>query len=180
MITDNTYFKGSIYLSNIFDSGNVEYRVLGDYIERCENEYLEQILGYEMKAEFLSEIADNPTSGIWFDLWKGAEYSYGGRIHKWAGFSNNEKLSPIAYYIYYWYMRNQNSQTTGIGEVVSNVPNNSIGNESVKLMTAWNDMVRFNHKLYDFIYTNLSDYPTFIGMTKENERLYTKINFANI
>lgn len=180
MITDNTYFKGSIYLSNVFDSSNAEYAVLNNYIERYENNYLEDMLGYEMKSQFLSEISSDPTSGIWFDLWKGATFQYGGKQYKWIGFSNLEKLSPIAYYIYYWYMRNQNSQTTGVGEVGSNVPNNGVANESIKLMTAWNEMVRLNNTLYDFLYVNLSDYPTFIGKTKDNERLYTKINFANI
>ena len=74
-IIDNSYFVGDNILPNTDDSKSEgQY-----YIEMTaihEDNYLVDFLGYKMAKDLTAAIASNPTSGIWYKIWKGAESTY--------------------------------------------------------------------------------------------------------
>lgn len=54
------------------------------------------------------------------------------------GFTTNQ--SPIAQYIYYWFVRDAATQNTGIGQVITNAENATNVSPRRKLATTWNAM----------------------------------------
>ena len=99
-IINNSYFVGDNALPNTDDSKSEgQY-----YIEMTaihEDNYLVDFLGYKMAKDLTAAIASNPTSGIWYYIWKGAEFTdSNGLLNKWRGLANSEKESPIANYVF--------------------------------------------------------------------------------
>lgn len=68
------------------------------------------------------------------------------------------KLSPIAYYVYYWYQRTYATNTGGIGESNANAENATRTSPATKQMTAWNRMAEMSRELYAFLYANRTIY----------------------
>lgn len=136
------------------------------FITKYEGKYLTDVLGYKMAQNFTTAIALNPTSGIWFDLWKGAEFTdtY-GRLNKWVGFRNTDKLLSIANYIYVNYIEQTQTNTTGLGEKATATTNAVPATPIWKLCDAWNEMVDLNRILNDFLVVNQADYPDYVGFT---------------
>lgn len=59
--------------------------------------------------------------------------------------------SPIARYVYWNYMCNLASVTTGAGEVLPQNENSQLYGWSTKVDTAWNKMVRTNNELWKYL-----------------------------
>jgi len=89
--------------------------------------------------------------------------------------------SPIADYVYYWYMRNLHSQTAGMGEVQTKTEYADSVSPGLKMSKAWNEMVRKMLVLREFLIVNYSTYPEFQyhSGTVELRNLLTKINSYN-
>lgn len=168
-IIDYTYFKGDINIPNVAP-GKEGANNLDLHINTYESEFLTEFFGYRMYADLLSNISSNPASGIWFDLWKGADFvDSNGLANYWTGLvgdtiGENYKFSPIANYVYWHRMRQRSSQTVGIGEVVSLSENSMPISPADKMVRAWNKMVQWNWILHDFILNNKEDYPNYIGL----------------
>lgn len=64
------------------------------------------------------------------------------------------KQSLIANYVYYWYLRATASQTTPVGEVVTENENSIINGSHVKMQRAWNEMVDHIYEMIDFLDNN--------------------------
>ncbi len=163
-IIDNTYFVKDIVLPNT-DQTKAEGQYYISQTAIHEDQYIKDILGYEMGKDFLSAIASNPTTGVYYDLWKGAEYTdENGLLNKWPGFANSDKRSPIAYYVFTRILTQIQTQTSGVG-VISLAPENASKTAmSRKYLSAWNEMVRLNWILHEFLYINRDDYPDYIGI----------------
>ena len=67
--------------------------------------------------------------------------------------------SPIANYIYFKWMANANTQTTGVGETSGKVENSTRVGPEHKMVKAWNDMVHMNRDVYRFLRANDTIYP---------------------
>jgi hypothetical protein len=74
---------------------------------------------------------------------------------------NSEKKSLIANYVYYWFMRNLMSSTTGTGETESKTENSNRVNPANKMRKAWNEMVDSVQILRSFVQVNSAVYNTF-------------------
>jgi len=175
--TDYTYFVGSINLPNTAPSLS-EGAELVLFIDKYESKYLTDILGYKMAKDFISNmlVVSPPTSGIWFDLLNGKEFTdSNGNLNKWQGF-NTIGFNPIANYVYCELLEARETQTTGVGGQKSKINNSVQTSSRQKVVSAWNDMVELNCILYDFLIVNATLYPDFIGLTDVNMDLFRKRN----
>lgn len=68
------------------------------------------------------------------------------------------KRSLIANYVYYWFWRNAVSQSTGVGEIVTQNENSIINGSHVKMQRAWNEMTDQIYELIDFLDSNRTIY----------------------
>jgi hypothetical protein len=163
-LIDKTYFKLDV---------NVPintYQVLTDMITRHEPEVLRKALGptlYELVAAY-SDTSDQRIK----DIVDGKEYtvSYGGYEHtvKWAGLANSEKVSLIAYYVYFYWQRAHSTLTIYTGEIQPMNENSSAASIGMKVSMAW-AMLRelygfrgqspLSPSLYNFLIEHESDYP---------------------
>jgi hypothetical protein len=63
------------------------------------------------------------------------------------------KKSPIANYVYYWFMRNNATQTAATGEVKGTSENSANVSASVKIVRAWNEMAETVREMNEFLMT---------------------------
>jgi hypothetical protein len=105
------------------------------------------MLGYEVGEEFIAYLEGRTEDSLRVEKWE-MLISY---IEKF-----NAHVSPIACYIFYWYVRNRQTQATTLG-VTKNNSDNPVVSPNEKLVTAWNAMVTMNvyfvkwidkHRLY--------------------------------
>lgn len=73
--------------------------------------------------------------------------------------TGTSKQSPIANYVYYWYIRNNHSQTAAMGEVKSQNENAASYSPALKMTRAWNEMSEWVSELRDYLDSKKSDYP---------------------
>lgn len=165
MIIDTTYFQGHLMIAQknqVAISSNLEVM-----IRQCEDEFLQKILGYQLYKDFTAALTGTPAQK-WIDLRDGKEFTDAiGQLNKWVGFKNTDKKSPIANYVYYKWMENEVSSTTGTGEkkmIFSSSVNYSPGQ---KMTRAWNEMVIWNRVLYKFLEVNKDVYSYYVFHSNE-------------
>lgn len=73
--------------------------------------------------------------------------------------TGTNKQSPIANYVYYWYMRNNHTQTASTGETKGKHENADWSSQAVKLTRAWNEMSVWICELVDYLDAKKDDYP---------------------
>ena len=133
-IIDTTYFRNDI---SIPDS---DYSTLQLFIDKFEPIILTKLLGYTLYKAMLAA----PSEQRFDRLINGYEYSTGTgdslRYIKWNGFANSELISVIAYYVYYYYLRDKASINTTSGIAVALLENATIDNSQLKPFAAWNKL----------------------------------------
>lgn len=138
-LIDSTYFSGEINLPGGSLSGDLAD--IDDYITRYEKEALIDILGYTLYKDFIA----NPSDTRWTRFSAGYEYSidYLGESHlvKWNGLVNTEKVSLLAFYIYYKYVEFHVTHTSGFGELLQKAENADKISVSQKRVNAWNRFI---------------------------------------
>lgn len=70
-------------------------------------------------------------------------------------------FSPIAKYVYYWWMRGHATVTGGTGESIQQTHNGIMVNNNAKMVRAWNAMCREVFEFYLFIDMYADNYPEF-------------------
>jgi hypothetical protein len=175
-LISSSYFIG---LNDIPNSEHDDVKSMIDHlIAVYENEYLETMLGYELLKKFNAGVlASNP---IYLDLKNGKEFTgLDGRLKKWHGFVDTVTfLSPVADYIYWYYLKRSVTQTAGLGEVTANAQNAANASPKFKMCDAHNRMVEKNKILHEFLTANYTDYPEYHlnSFDIEHYSLLTKIN----
>lgn len=172
-LIDTTYFFGDLSIAQITNEAvETSVQLL---IKQREPELLIDLFGYELYKNYLAGVA---TEQKYKDVRDGKEYTTrAGKLAKWRGLKNSTlSQSLIANYVYYWYLRDQASVTTGTGEKTAKAQNASNASPRVKMARAWNQMVKWNWELVEFLLSN--DYPEFISHygSCELENLLTDIN----
>lgn len=165
-LIDSSYFIGEIAIPNIDQRPNT----IQDNIDKYEKEILICLLGQKLYDEFIAGLAITPTvPQIWLDLKDGKDFilPYNGHdvTLKWNGFVNADKISLIAYYVYYQIRYEEISTTTSVGEVRGKVENSELVNETRKMLNAWR---KFLHLYGELVYSeNGVDYPRYnYGLTR--------------
>lgn len=153
-------FEGLIALPNVLPT-KPSGEALATFMSYQVPKLLTEVLGYELYKLVLANEAQG--SGIYHKLINGYEFtnSY-DRLDKWLGFTRGS--NPIANYIYFEYIRNQATTSTGVGEKVPNAENMVTASVAMKANRAWNDMAKWFLVMHDFLIVNQADYPTYIGI----------------
>ena len=159
MIIDISYFeRGFLVITGISATGtgvavqvarskkdNINY-----FIAEYEPKYLRLLLGEKLANTFMDEITKDVHDSKWDDLKNKliSSVTIGTTVYK---------SSPIADYIYFYYQRNEITDTTTTGEY--DAPQlQTIRNKQIN---AWNDMVEKSLTFFDWMEDNLTVYPEF-------------------
>lgn len=183
-ITTISLFVGDINIPNIA-TGQPDANAFALFINKYEPQLLSEVLGYTLAKDLLTAFNDDETSGIYFDLWNGAEFTdKHGRANKWPGFLTIG-WSLIANYIFCKWMEETASYNTGNGEKVTNASNATNALVTTRISNAWNNMVKLLLIMDDYLVQNASDYPDYEGRTAwgaeyGNRKYYEKGNCLGI
>lgn len=156
MLIDYSYFVGKI---NLPQTGNTDGRAdVEAFIADYEPEYLQKVLGYSLWKAFTDGIdGSGAVDQRWTDLLDGADFSYDGKTWRWPGFV--PKPSPVAQYVYYQFLENGASDTVPAGTATGKAENATRVSPSAKMLTAWNEMIKSNVLLWNFLNANKATYP---------------------
>ena len=164
MLIDTSYFVGELNIPN--KDKDAVSGLLDLFIDKYEKRFLEELLGYELYMAFVAGLGAATPSDEWINLRDGVEYTdlssrtrfYPGLISAVSGNAGLD-VSPIANYVYYWYIRNNHSQTAAMGEVKSQNENAVFHSPALKMTRAWNEMSAWVCELKDYLDSNKSLYP---------------------
>lgn len=149
-LIDASYFVNELDIpgqSNTVDSTG---SALSSFIVKYETRYLKELLGLELYAEFQAGLLVDPIEQKWIDLRNALR-------------NETTKESPIANYVYYWWMRNNVSHTASIGEVVPVAENSQRTSPVGKMVRAWNEMVNLNREIVPTMDANYLSYTPIYG-----------------
>lgn len=145
-LIDTTYFVGEISLPGQVLTGSLAD--ISPYIVKYEREALIELVGYTLYKELKAAIdagAPDYVSTKWKRLITGHEYEidYLGDTYlvKWNGLINDDKVSLLAYYIYYKYVSFHVTHTSSFGELIQSAENASKVSPSQKMVNAWNRFI---------------------------------------
>ena len=202
MLINRTYFVGEINIPNV-DKAPVS-ELLDLYIQKYEIEYLVQVLGEALYKDFVTGARVKPMPVKWERLLYGHEYTKDNVLHRWDGLiitgkrdsltleddsitkteydeSVDSPKSPIAHYVYYWFMRQQFTATSGIGEVTPQGENSTPSGPGFKMAHAWNQMINYTWSLYAFLDHFPDDYSSwYASPTVYYNRFFKKTNTFGI
>lgn len=153
MLIDETFFTGELHIEGIVSYAGVPSKTyeaanyeLKSFIAQYELEFYRRILGYDNAKAFVLYIES------------------GGSVEKWDNLKNmlveqvgNRMVSPIAYYVFFFYLRKNQTQATPIGNVEES-SSNKISPCNIKMINTWNQMAYMNRYISDYLYDNRNDY----------------------
>lgn len=159
-LIDTSYFVNEISVAQ------VDYlpvaTSLTEFITKYEPIYSSRVLGKQLYDDFIAGLAEPIIDQKWLNLRDGAAYTDGcGNLTEWTGFVNDEKTSPIAFYVYRQWLNNSAQTTTGAGQATIETENAVRANIVQKVIVIWNQMVELNINLAGFIKANSADYGTY-------------------
>ena len=163
-IIDTSFFFGQLNIAQKSDSSvSTSLQAL---INELEPALLADLLGYDLYKQYLAGIALGSPTAKWTELRDGKEYTNRqGVLSKWKGLKYTDgstTRSLIANYVYWHWLQNEASETTGTGEKMpanQNAVNTSPAN---KMIRAWNEMVDMINELVEFLMSNQATYPEFL------------------
>ncbi|MCP4987258.1 MAG: hypothetical protein GY928_14765 [Colwellia sp.] len=158
LINDTYFLTGLKAIPNL--RGSV-LSSLDTYMSIYEPEYLDAVLGIDLKNDFEAGLLEPVIDSKWLALRDGSEFEYQGIKYKWVGFNNTLKESPIAYYVFWKFMSDKNFLFTGAGVVISDSENSNRVSPINHLVTVWCRMANDNRILEKFILSNESDYSNY-------------------
>lgn len=160
-LIDNTYFVNEI---NVPAS---DFSNLDNLIIRYEKELLIKILGYDLYKLVVVYNASTSPQRI-KDIVEGKEYQISGYTYKWNGLINTEKVSLIAYYVYYhWLKQTQNTSST-TGRTANDHEHAQTVTNAYAMGAAWTELIKLLYgidhnqrlsSLHYFLSENYETYP---------------------
>jgi hypothetical protein len=183
---DETYFVGALNIPNT-DKDYVLQR-LTSFIDTLELELLQDVLGYPLYKAFVAATGDyDPDASNasidqkWLNILEGAEYTgRDNRLHFWKGLLFEQGTTPrslIANYVYYYWLKDNTTQTVGIGEATAKAENSDNASPMIKMVSAWNEMSEWINDLICFIDVHQDTYTEWCSSDKWSVlRKFRKIN----
>lgn len=173
MLVTDKYFKGELLIPNLESNGLgisgsiclANIQTLDDLINKYEPLFLTKLLGNTLCDEFLKGIGEPEPLTKW-------------QLLKEMLVNEDKHLSPIANYVYYWFMRNEATKTTGVGETVGQANNAAIVSADAKMIRAWNEMTDSLTAIVSFLDAHRADYPDFCPDVKAD--IFFHINTLNL
>jgi len=186
MIIDTSFFVGELDIPT--NNANVE-PALTAFIVKYEKQFLIGLLGYELYLLFKNAISVDPiVDPIYLKLLHGDTYQYKDVVYFWEGFKEiivapdaqadppvvGKYRSIITNYVYYWWIRNQETKNTGIGVVSTKSENAVKVSGAAKAVRAMSELRTAMHSFILYMKYNNGVYEKF------NERVAIKFICDNI
>lgn len=171
-LIDDTYFIRELTIAQLgqgVTGGNGAKLTL--YIDRYEPEFLKKVLGYSFYKLMLANSGD----ARFVSLISGSDYTYKDVLHRWEGFQNAEKISPIANYVFYMFGRQDVEQPVGSGIVRPKAENSTMVIPNLTLISAFNEMVTLVKNMNYYLKANADLYPEY--KEKDTHIFYTENPF---
>lgn len=148
MIIDSTYFRAEI---NVAQLGTEEVQEnLEIFITKYEKRFLQNYFGYELAQMIVAE-NQAPNDPEIAKILNGAVITYQGKEYVWIGLKNEEKVSPIANFVFYYWAQDGISQQDGVGETWTKAENATLVSPDSRCAYAWNEMIEMLDPLEMFI-----------------------------
>lgn len=180
MLLDKTYFVGEINIPNTSNQSVLER--LNFFIAKYEEQLLRALLGDGLYKAYTDGLAANDPKYI--AIRDGKDYTdSNAKAYNWMGLrKESTKQSLIANYVYYWWLRDKVSITTGVGEADVKTDSADKISPAAKMTKAWNEMVEWNRSLMFFLDINKDDYPQWdrACVIHNNYSVLSPINSFNI
>ena len=131
---------------------NVDEPSVLERVQWCIDEYepmlLEALFGSVLYADYTAGILLDPIPQKWIDL-------------------QAKVKRPIICFVYYYYMNDNISYNSGVGNVKAKTENATSVSSWDKMIKSWNTMVRLNGKVREFLSegdyeTNFTDLPQYV------------------
>lgn len=188
MIISVADFTGRLYIPNVQDAGQASFKTeFATNAAMYEKRYLETFFGYELAKLLLAAYAALPTplDTRYANIIDGCEFTdFNGNLQKWEGLK--WQGSPILPYVYYNWLRWHVTNTTLGGEVLNQIENSQQIGYTDKIVLNWNEGVKQNQILYEFLVKNSAAYPEFRAYVyndwhnRDRKALLVPINAFNI
>lgn len=137
-IVDKTFFVNELDIPNT-NKADVEAR-LNLFIAKYQKAFMMDVFGADIYAEYMDGATD-----FMSQPWKGL---------KELIVDSTAKTSAIANIVYYWWQRNETTQSTPIGEGKTKGENMERISNSPKAVRAWNEMAMGLKPLFNYLCTN--------------------------
>ncbi len=170
-LTDRSFFYGDLSVVNS-ESPAVNSR-LNSFISKYEFEFLTDVLGSRLYKLFRDGLDLDPVDAKWTALKSGDGLAWRGLVYD-DGFGN--KKSPIANFIYFYWLGKSVSETTAFGEKLPNFEGGRGTSVVWKQCEVWNEMCDQVDSLFQFYQTNQATYPEFLEIEINRILKYQKIN----
>lgn len=149
-LINSNYFIGQIALPE------KKYDLITGYITRYENEIIYKLFGYTLGNLIIAYSVSSPQRIK--DIVEGKEYTVtdltgvymptsGDVTIKWNGLVNDELKSLIAYWVFYWYCRENETEITAAGGIVPKVEDAVNIGFNGKATFSWRELL----KLYGYL-----------------------------
>jgi len=195
-LIDASYFIREIHIPNVNESNNGSGETLDYFIDEKVRLLLStKALGGTLFTAFNSYVANgvllNTAPQKWKDLVNGKTYTKNDKNYIWEGLLQTKgtfKKSLLAYYTYYYWLMDNVSLMSGLGEVRGEAKNAIGVNSTQRLVTIWNEFVKmyqgkntcFNGVKYvyngvpieDYYNQNSGSYVSLLQFLKDNETDY--------
>lgn len=172
-LIDDTYFSIDVVIPSNDDSE------IQAYIDRYEPEILKSLLGYELyKLVAAYNVLTSPQRIK--DLVEGKEYEYNGMTIKWNGLINTEKISLIAYYVYYKWLEVNGTQVGSVGLTVPMQENSQPISHIADQARVWNEMLKYYGKLPSYFHIEQPYYESAYLFLTEHEDDYPEWEFNEL
>jgi hypothetical protein len=153
-LIDITYFKGDISLPGLMPGNHGAGRILTSvgmqdlnaFIHIYEAEYLGMILGRNLYRALLEGLEEEPPAQLWVDMKEALTHS------------GSSKLSPIAYYVYFFVANNGQSRTGMKGEKKDESTFADSVSNAGKTIMAWKHMQLFTLDFMHWLGSHWDDY----------------------
>jgi len=144
-------------------------------IEKYEPIFLSAAMGYGFYKDMLANIGtDGSTTPEYEKLVDGDDYTSNGILYKWDGLREY-----TAQYVYYWYWRNAMTNTTLVGQTISQTENAAITTPAFKMVTQFNNAMNIQFTLWPYLNVNIDSYPAY-NKQAVNIPFFTPINTFGI
>ena len=162
-------FEARPYNISFSNTKSMPQDVLESEIVKRQDEFLLYILGYQEKYNLENDNAGAfPTTKKWIDFINGVSYVKDGYNIDYKGIRE-----ALKNYTYYWYLRDNTTQTNGFGGLAMQTKNADIVIQSDKMKNAWNEMVDLILKAPNYmqntVIINRSQYPTIWNYLYDND-----------
>lgn len=142
-LTDIAYLYGELKIGQ--GSQPEVIASVNKFIAKYEKRYLILLLGDDLYNQFVSGLLVGPVDQKWTDL-------------KNAIVDTVDKVSPISNYVYFYFQRNEVTQTVGAGEATPDLMNGITASKLDKTRRAWNEMVSLNRVFLHWMQMHAVDY----------------------